>query len=409
MDADRRRRAVRLAAIDELEVRVEKLVAGGDGLARYEGIPILVPRSAPGDLVRVRLVERRPDYARAEIVELLTAGAGRRNAPCPYFDRCGGCDLQHIEDELQTRLKVEAAEETLRRLGRVGLPTERRVVRDEAWGYRLRTQLHVAEVEGERRIGYFARGTRDLVPVASCPILVPALERTLARLAAEGGESLPKRVDLAAGDGGTVSTAPVVEGLPHGEITVRVGEAVLAFDARTFFQSHRGLLDDLCVAAVGSETGTSAYDLYAGVGLFTLPLARAYGRVVAVEGNQAAARYARRNLRRNRLGNAEVVPRAVESWIDELPRGVDRVLVDPPRAGLPRKVRRLLLEARPRRVTYVSCHPATLARDLASFDRDYSLRSIVFLDLFPQSGHLETVVQLEVRSEEAAGSPQQAG
>jgi 23S rRNA (uracil1939-C5)-methyltransferase len=408
MDADRKRRVLRLADINELEVRIEKLVAGGDGLARFEGIPILVPRSAPGDLLRVRLAERHPDYARAEIVDILEPGTGRRPPPCPYFERCGGCDLQHLEDELQTRLKVEAAEETLRRLGRIELPAQRRVLRGDAWGYRLRTQLHVAPgayVEGTPRLGYYARGSHDLVPVASCPILVPTLEQFMARLSTGDRGPLPRRLDLAAGDDGAISTAPVVEGLPHGEVEIRVGGSVLAFDARSFFQAHRGLVEELCEVAVGEETGTVAYDLYAGVGLFTLALARSYERVVAVEGQQLAARYAKRNLRRNRLANAEVVARAVESWIRELPRGADRVLVNPPRAGLARPVRARLLDARPRRLTYVSCHPATLARDLSWLADGYALRSLVFVDLFPQSGHLETVAQLLCHEGGAAGTP----
>lgn len=407
MDADRKRRVMRLAAIDELELRIEKLVAGGEGLGRFEGIPILVPRSAPGDLVRVRLVERHPDYARAEIDDVVEPGPGRRPPPCPYFERCGGCDLQHLEDELQTRLKVEAAEETLRRLGRLELPADRRVLRGAAWGYRLRTQLHVAPgapgSHGGARLGYYARRSHDLVPVASCPILVPALERFLTRLSTSVAGSLPRRLDLAAGDDGSISAAPVVEGLPHGEVEIRVGQSRLAFDARTFFQAHRGLVEELCAAAVGPQTGSSAYDLYAGVGLFTLPLARAYERVVAVEGQQLAARYAKRNLRRNRL-DAEVIARAVESWIRELPRGADRVLVNPPRAGLPRRVRERLLDARPRQLTYVSCHPATLSRDLSVLDDGYTLRSLVFVDLFPQSGHLETVAQLLAREGDGAGA-----
>lgn len=406
MDDDTRRRAERLAALDEIEVRIEKLIAGGEGLARFEGIPILVARSAPGDHLRVRLVERRPDYGRAEIVEILSRGPGRRTPPCPHFERCGGCDLQHLEDELQTRLKVEAADETLRRLGRIDLPAERAVIRGAPWGYRLRTQIHVGVVEGRRRPGYHARGSNELIPVASCPVLVPALQQALQKLAAMG-EDLPERVDLAAGDDMTFTSAPVVEGLPHGQVTLLAGEFALSYDARTFFQSHQELIGDLCRVAVGGEGGHLAYDLYAGVGLFSLPLARTYDRVVAVEGNQIAARYARRNVRRNRLRHVEVVCRAVESWIGELPPDIDRVLVDPPRAGLPRRVRSRLLEARPRRVTYVSCHPATLARDLSWLRDGYTLESLTYVDLFPQTGHLEAVVQLvaDAREAAAAGPP----
>ncbi|HXO18381.1 MAG TPA: hypothetical protein VOA87_00500, partial [Thermoanaerobaculia bacterium] len=119
-----------------------------------------------------------------------------------------------------------------------------------------------------------------------------------------------------------------------------------------------------------------------------------HGRVVAVEADRVAARYARTNARRNRLGGLEVIAQVLESWIGTLPAGVARVVVDPPRAGLSSKVRKTLLERRPRRLTYVSCHPATLARDLRQLAGPYAVESVILLDMFPQTGHMETVVQL---------------
>ena len=440
--------AVRLAALDEIEVTVDRLIAGGDGFARHEGIPIFIARAAPGDRLRVRLVERRPDYGRAEIVEILSPGPGRREPPCPYFVRCGGCDLQHLDDAVQARAKAAAVVETLVRLGGVELPAEPEVVTASPFGYRLRTQLHVRPVaagiaapdpSGTARssvaagiagpdpsgllhplsvaagiaapeapqpatagaqIGYYARGSHDLVAIDRCPILVPELEAMLpalpALLAAPGA---PRRLDLAAGDG-AVTAAPVVAGLPHGEVSLTVagppgvGELTYAYDARCFFQAHRELVGELLARAVGPWEGEEAYDLYAGVGLFSLPLARRYRRVVAVEGDRVAARYARTNARRNRIANLEVVAQVVESWIGRLPEGAARVVVDPPRGGLSRRVRTALFHARPQRLTYVSCHPATLARDLKGLHPAYRLESLVLLDLFPQSGHMEAVAQL---------------
>ncbi|HZI64819.1 MAG TPA: class I SAM-dependent RNA methyltransferase [Thermoanaerobaculia bacterium] len=387
--------AVRLAELEELEVTVERLVEGGEGLARFEGIPIFVPRSAPGDRARVRLVERRPDYGRAEIVELLTPGPGRRAAPCPYFTRCGGCDLQHLEDELQTRWKARAVVETLERLAGIAPPARLEIVAGEAWAYRLRTQLHV-EARGERSaVGYRARRSHELVAVDRCPILVPELEGWLPQLPELLPAAAPKRLDLTVGGDGALSAAPVVAGLPHGEVAIAVGGSTYAYDARCFFQAHRGLLPALVERAVGELEGGTAFDLYCGVGLFTLPLGRRYQRVVGVEGDATAARYARTNARRNRLPNVEIVSRAVEGWVRELPSGASRVVVDPPRAGLSLTVRRLLLDRLPDRLTYVSCHAATLARDLGELKAAYRLESLALLDLFPQTGHMESVAQLE--------------
>lgn len=399
---------VRLAAIEELELEIERLVAGGDGLGRWEGVPIFVPRSAPGDRLRVQLVERKPDYGRAEIVEVLVPGPGRRRPPCPYFARCGGCDLQHLEDELQAQLKVGAVRETLARLGGIELPSDLPLFTGSPWGYRLRTQVHAELHEGRVRVGYHARRSNELVAIDRCPVLVPELDQLLIRLPDRLPSPPPHRLDLVAGDGGAVSAAPPLENVPAGDVELAVGPFTFAYDARTFFQAHRGLVATLMGLAVGDAKGELAVDLYCGVGLFSLPLSSHYRKVVAVEGDRIAARYARTNARRNRIRSVDVIPQAVETWISQLPDGVDRVLVDPPRAGLSRSVRRALLKRLPKRLTYVSCHAATLARDLRDLRESYRLESIACVDLFPQTGHIETVVQLvgvEGQQTRPAGAP----
>ena len=391
----------RLIGVDEITVRVEKLVAGGEGMARYEGIPIFVLRSAPGDLVRARIVERKPDYGRAEIEEILEPGPARRPDPVPELSRSGVCDLQHLEDRAQFQLKAEAVRETLERIGRVTLPANTEMVMGAPWGYRLRTQLHteVDPATGGVKVGYHARGSNDVIPITRCPLLVPELEALLQELPQHLTADSPKRIDLAAGDDGAVSVAPVIEGLPHGEITTRVGEFTYAYDARVFFQGHRDLLPRLVEIVVGPWTGGTAVDLYSGVGLFSFPLSRHYGKVIAVEADQIGSRYARLNVRRNKAANVEIVNQVVESWIRELPVGVDRVVADPPRGGLSREVLKVLLDRKPERITYVSCHPAALARDLRKLQDLYEIEKITLIDLFPQTGHMETVVQLVRRVE----------
>jgi 23S rRNA (uracil1939-C5)-methyltransferase len=392
---------LRLALVDEAEVVVEKLVVGGEGLARLEGVPIFIPRAAPGDRLRVRLTERRADYARAAIVEVLEPGPGRRPDPYPELSATGICDLQHLDDALQPQLKAAAVREALERLGRVELPRQIEVVAGQPWGYRLRTQLH-AEVDAATaavRVGYHARGTNELVPVIRCPLLVPELETLLPELPVLLAGSTHRRIDLAAGDGGAVTAAPLVTGLPHGEVSMAIGGSSYSYDARCFFQAHRQLLPQLVELAVGPWEGEEAYDLYGGVGLFSLPLARRYSRVVSVEADRVAARYARNNARRNRLPQVSEVGQVVESWIAALPERPDRVLVDPPRAGLTGKVRQALAARRARRLTYISCDAATLARDLRMLAPAYRIESVHLLDLFPQTGHMEAVVQLAARGD----------
>ena len=385
----------RLAGIDELEVEVEKLIAGGDGIGRWEGIPIFVPRSAPGDRLRVRIVERRPDYGRAEIVEILREGPGRRQPPCEYFGQCGGCDLQHLDDQVQPKLKAAAVRETLVRLGGVSTEVPIGIIVGAPWGYRQRAQVHT-EVDDQEavHIGFHARRGHQLVAVESCPVLVPDLEQELARIPPRLTSPPPRRLDLLVGDDGKLSTAPRVPDLPHGEVQISVGQIDYQLDARCFFQSHRQLLPELIQEVVGDWRGKEAFDLFAGVGFFSLPLSERYDRVVAVEGDNVAGRYLQRNARRHRAERLEYVHSAVESWIASLPDGADRVVVDPPRAGLSGKVKEYLCQRRPRHLTYASCHPATLARDLRALDRAFTVDRLCLIDLFPQTGHMEVVAQL---------------
>jgi 23S rRNA (uracil1939-C5)-methyltransferase len=403
-----------LALVEELELTVEKLVAGGEGLGRYEGVPIFVPRSAPGDRLRVRLVERKADYGRAEIVEILEPGPGRREPPCPFFVDCGGCDLQHLEDHRQIEFKAAAVRETLLRLGGVSLPRNTEIIAGKPWSYRVRAQIHSkvvvdesdpvggvatdetsgGETRGTVRVGYHRRGSNELVAIDQCRILVPELEAMIPHLPGAIPLAGPRRLDLLAGDD-QISTAPPVEGLPQGEVIMTVGEFSYLLDARCFFQAHRTLTPVLVQKAIGSWKGGLAMDLYAGVGLLTLPLARNYQKVIAVEASNVSVRFARKNARRHGLTGIEVLSQAVESQVAKgLPAGVDRVVVDPPRSGLSKVVRRALLEAKAERLTYISCHPATLARDLRALAEVYELESLVLIDLFPQSGHMEVVAQL---------------
>lgn len=392
-----------LALGQVLEVSVEKLVAGGDGLARHQGVPIFVPLSAPGDRLRLEVVECRASYARGEIVEILAAGPDRRAPRCRHFGHCGGCSLQHMTDEAQVRWKVLAARESLERIGGLDLDVTQRVVVGDAWHYRLRSQMQL-EGEPERAsVGYFGRGSHELVQIEMCPVLAPPLEEFVLGLARQLQDRVPKRLDAALGDGGTLSCGPALPGLPRGSITRRVGEFDYEYDARTFFQAHAGLLPEFVEAVIGNDgdddPGEEAYDLYAGVGLFALPLGRRYDRVVAVESDRSTLRYLRKNVLKARLSNVVEVGSVVESWIDSLPENADRVVVDPPRRGLSLQVRGALMRLRPKRLTYASCHAAALARDLKALAPAYAVESITYLDMFPQTGHLEIVVQLRLEGD----------
>jgi 23S rRNA (uracil1939-C5)-methyltransferase len=391
------------------EVTIEKLVYGGDGLARIGTQAVFVPFAAAGDHLLVRVTDVERNYARAVIEEIICPSPARRPPPCAYFGICGGCQLQHLNYQAQLEAKVSFVRESLQRIGNIEWAGEIDVRAASEFGYRSRAEIKVSRSEeGEPLIGYFRSGTQDVCEVMDCLILSPAANRELQRLHTEPSltPNDATRVYLTAGDDEVIVTPATGENGRSDEIDAlgtayqRIAGTDYGFGVRSFFQSNRLLVEELIQAAIGDARGSFAVDLYAGVGLFSLQLARSFEQVCAVEGNRAAANHGMENVRANGLNNVRYEPISVEAWLkyksSEVPRP-DLVLLDPPRAGAGPQVIERLVALAPPAVTYVSCDPATLARDLRMIlDFDYRIDSITVVDMFPQTFHVETVVHLSI-------------
>ncbi len=391
------------------EVMIEKIVYGGDGLARIETQAVFVPLSAVGDRLRVRITEVERNYARGVIEEIVWPSPARRTPPCPYFGYCGGCQLQHLNYRAQLEAKVSFVRESLRRIGKMDWNDKIDIREASELGYRSRAEIKVSrDGDGRPRIGYFQAGTQEVCEVADCLVLLPVVNRELQRVQAEPS-LIPNdatRVYLTAGDDEVIVTPATGENERNDEIDA-LGTAYqwvaglnFGFGVKSFFQSNRLLIEELLRVAIGDARGDFAVDLYAGVGLFSLQLARTFGQVCAVEGNRTAANHGIENVRLNGLTNVRYEPISVEAWLKyksmEFPKP-DLVLLDPPRAGVGQQVVERLAALAPPAITYVSCDPATMARDLRMLlDYGYRIGSITALDMFPQTFHVETVVQLKI-------------
>ena len=384
----------------ELDVTVERILPGGVGLAHARGQTLFVSLAAPGDRARVRVESVRARLAFASIREILQPGPARVEPPCPYFGRCGGCDFQQLDYGAQLAAKVEIIRDCLRRVARVEPPPEIPITPSPAaWRYRSRARWQHDPVR--RLLGYYERGTHRVVDVAECPVASPAVGGRLERLRALMREGrLPEdapEFEAVEGDDG-VSLAPPVEPEDERERARTIGGESYRFGAGCFFQINHALLEPLVREGLRDAAGEVALDLYSGVGLFTLPLARLFARVVAVEGHGPAADYARRNLSGAALTNARVETSAVGDWLAARAEGFGRadfVLLDPPRSGAEPDAVRGIIRLRPRHISYVSCDPATLARDLRAFtEGGYRVASVRAFDMFPQTHHVETVVHL---------------
>lgn len=384
-----------------MELDIERIVPRGYGLGHADGLTVFVALAVAGDRVKAVVREIKGMVAFAEIVEVVERSPNRVDPPCVYFGECGGCDFQQMTYAEQLNSKVEIIRDCLRRIAKVDFDEEIRVIASpNEFGYRSRAQWHLnADM---RRIGYYKRNSRDLVAIESCPKLVPELNAELKRLNSEfPWENVWAEkafVEAARGDDGEVSTHSPGLFEPN-EISFTAAGEKFAYSAEVFFQGNRSLIPALLETALGDASGANALDLYCGVGLFSLPLARRFEKVIGVEENPLSVKFAKKNAYENGIKNLQFKTESVRRFLANGGlKNVDFVLLDPPRAGTEKDTIHNLIGLGAANISYVACEPSVLARDLKRFDENgYKIDSITAIDLFPQTHHVETVARLSKR------------
>lgn len=422
-------------ATPQVLVEIEKPIYGGNFLARHEGKAIFVPLVLPGETVRTRIVQNKAGYATAEPVAIQAPSELRIAPKCPHFGPCGGCNYQHTDYANQLAFKQAILRETLERAG-VQAPGEIGVLSGDPWAYRNRIRV---AFDADGNPGYRGRRSHDVVPICECPIAAPLLVAAaqaageiLARVPAnlrphelllfcDPAEAAllatffvagPNQLRLESLADGLHASVPQLAGaqLATGgrpgrppQTLAHWGEQSLAYlaagfsyrvDHGAFFQVNRWLIDAFVSHVVQNSQGVLAWDLYAGVGLFARQLAARFEKVIAVESAPASGAALAANL--DGSGG-----QAVSAFTLDFLRSnaqspqPDLIVVDPPRTGLESSISELLVKIRAPRFVYVSCDPATLARDLrVLLAGGYEVETIALADLFPQTFHLETVVRL---------------
>ena len=457
---------------------IEKLIYGGDGLARLpatspsdgrgRGKAVFIPLVLAGEKIEAVLTEEKPGFARAHAESIVEASPHRVQPDCEYFGRCGGCHYQHASYEHQLEIKKEILRENLRRIAKLELQSEIEVHPSPPWNYRNRSRLQL-QTKPTFAAGYFKLGSHELMPVEQCPVSSPLINRGIATLWKMGqsqraADTIPagiREVEFFANSDDTQllvelscsaearraevrvfaeelrAALPEIEGvvafrgsqpsarpdasapaplLILGErfLTYRTTRASYRVSSGAFFQTNRHLTDELVKIVTQRRSGELAVDLYAGVGLFSTALAGDFRHIVSVESSQLSAG----DLQYNLPSNGKAIQAATgeylsRSWGDSPPRRSDKpapagegsvtssfpapdlVVVDPPRSGLGEPVARSLTSLGAPRVTYVSCDPATLARDLSPLlAAGYHVEQAHLVDLFPQTYHLESVLHL---------------
>lgn len=357
--------------------------------------------AAAGDTLRVEITQLKKKIAFAEIAEVIEPSPDRISPPCGYFGRCGGCDLQQMNYAAQLDAKEAIVRDCLTRIGKIDFTGAINMIPcQHEFGYRSRAQWHLDR--RTEKLGYLKRNSHEVIDVETCLVLVPELDAELRRLRGEiDWEEMwddSARIDAAAGDGGSLSVYSPELNEPTSEIISSAEGERYAYSARAFFQGNRYMVERLVDAALSGASGESAIDLYSGVGLFSLPMARKFAQVTAVEENAAAVEFAEKNAVNAKLDNIQFWSASVRVFLKTTDfRTPDLLLLDPPRSGVEPETIKRIADLRPGEISYVSCEPSILARDLRILlDRGYSIRSITALDLFPQTHHVETVVRLHI-------------
>jgi len=362
-----------------VNLTIESVAFGGRGVARKGGKAIFVPFTIDGETVSARLVREKKQFAEAEVVDLQQSSPYRVEPQCRYFGRCGGCSYQHIEYEHQLAIKWHQVRDLLQRIGKLKFVPMRPIVPSpSSYAYRNRITVHVENGV----IGYFQRDSHRLIDVEECPIAMEEANRELAQLRAQHPRD--------------------------GHYTLRAQSG-----PRVFSQTNDGvanLLGDL-VAQLIPEQQKLLIDAYCGAGFFAKSLRDKFEKVIGIDWDRFAIEEARKNAAEKETyvaGDLEVElnnflkrssgARAASS--SQIPRD-STLIVDPPATGLSAAVRKLIVDLEPATLLYVSCNPATLARDLSELQRRFKIESITPLDMFPQTAEIEAVAHLR-RSDDSA-------
>lgn len=394
------------------ELRIEKMVQGGEGMARLpDGRVCFVQGGLPGELCKVELLQNKKDFTRGRVVKVLEKCTDRAEPKCPLFGKCGGCSLQHLTSEKQASYLEQVERENFRRLAHADLPDDFKIHVGPAWGYRNRARVVIAsKKDGKIIYGFRMQKSNGMIPFANCPVLTPALNAFLKENASkifEESMTVSKRpprnfeLDVNLFDNGKGDISYFYKGMPAQDFekcaisVVEIAGSQIRSDASVFFQSNLSLLPELVQSvqeavdagiASGEASDVWLIDLFSGVGFFAAILKDKFKKITTVEREEGCLKHAKVNL-----NGADNVSAPAEEWLVKNVVDVPATLiVDPPRTGLPVEALDAIVKSSVNRLIYVSCDPVTLARDYAKFAQaGFSLKKAEGFAFYPQTPHLE--------------------
>lgn len=411
---------------------IDGITHRGEGVARIEGKATFIPFSIPGEELDIEIISDRGRFSRAKIKEILKASADRVEAPCPYYYKCGGCSYQHVNYQRQLEIKQQVVQDALQRIGQLKVNVEPVIGMDNPWHYRNKVTWHVGEWKGQKRLGYYRFESRNHLAIEECLLLAPEIQKLsqfldfyLSLTGIETGKQLiirqssldQKLILIAEGPVDRAGLEKLIKGYPELQsvfiyennelsclfgppyLSQQIGKYKYQVSPLAFFQVNNEQtkrLYDLVKNAAAGRGNKVILDAYCGTGSIAIYTAEEHKRVVGVEIYPQSIEDARRNAALNNLDNCEFYQGACEKVINNLSEDFDTIILDPPRAGCDKDLLQQIAEKDIKEIIYVSCNPATLARDIKILSGlSYQVERVQPVDMFPHTHHVETVTVIE--------------
>ena len=374
-------------------VKIQSIAFGGSGVGRSEGLVVFVPFTAPEDVVEIEIVERKKKFARGRLIRIIEPSRRRTLPLCRYYGICGGCSYQHIDYECQLEVKQQQVKEVFSRIGAITNPEVSKIIPSPLiYGYRGKARLHKAKTDAGIRLGFMDVSGGRLVDIERCEIMDETINDQIRETRIKGWDSF---------DDSDVNLWSGHQGLSEDTVVRMVKGCEFLVPSSGFFQANLHLtgrmVEEVC-RLIGEEKRNTVIDACCGSGLFSIFLAPYALRVIGVEINEKSVRYARENAKRQQTENTEFICGDVENVLFDMARAnenMDLIIFDPPRTGLSGKTIAAVSKSKLREIVYISCDPATQARDVKKFyDHGYCLESLRPVDMFSQTEHIEAIALL---------------
>lgn len=411
-----------------MECYVDGISHAGEGVARIDGKATFIPFSIPGETVTIKITEEKKNYQRAELESIIRSSPDRKEPPCPYYYKCGGCSYQHVDYERQLSLKRQVVEETLKRIGGIDVEVNPTIGMENPWHYRNKVEWHTDREAGQPTMGYYKNNSNTLIDIENCLLISSVMQDYSCYLKQHWQElRIPEKCEIILRQSSRGQLMIIFNGAGSSEINFaqmlndceaasvysmdqdvtrlhygdsrleeKLGDITFELSPLSFFQVNQ-IQTEKMLAIVKDyaqlRRSDNVLDAYCGTGSIALSVAGSVKKVVGVESFKSAIKDAKRNAFLNNTSNCKFFKGACEEIVPALEDKFDVIILDPPRSGCKKELIQAVINKSPRSIIYVSCNPSTLARDLALFkDTAYNIAQVQPIDMFPQTHHVETVV-----------------